>query len=81
MKDGTVDVVFLDSDREQYVGWWPELRRILGVGRLIVVDNAISHAHELEQFTRQVTATPGYLSSLAPIGKGELVILKDDPRP
>lgn len=75
--DGEYDFIFLDSDREQYAGWWNWLRRILAPGRLLVVDNAISHADQLEEFTRAVETTEGYLASLAPIGKGELVILKE----
>src|ERR1051325_682600 len=75
--DAAYDFVFLDSDREQYVGWWTSLQRILAPGHLIVVDNAISHAHQMGDFTRAVEASSGYLSSLAPIGNGELVILKE----
>jgi predicted O-methyltransferase YrrM len=75
--DAAYDFVFLDSDREQYVGWWTSLQRILAPGHLIVVDNAISHAHQMGDFTRAVEASSGYLSSLSPIGNGELVILKE----
>ena len=76
--DATYDFIFLDSDREQYVGWWSSLQRILAPGHLIVVDNAISHAHQMADFTHQVEASPGYMSSLSPIGNGELVILKEE---
>ena len=75
--DAAYDFIFLDSDREQYVGWWSSLQRILAPGHLIVVDNAISHAHQMADFSRVVAASPGYLSSLSPIGNGELVILKE----
>ncbi|MEU6328860.1 O-methyltransferase [Streptomyces sp. NPDC047049] len=75
---GEYDFIFLDSDRGQYAGWWPSLQRILAPGHLLVVDNATSHAHQMEDFSRLVTASEGYLSSLSPIGKGELVILKEE---
>lgn len=75
--DGEYDFVFLDSDRGQYVDWWPSLRRVLADGALMVVDNATSHAHQLEDFNRLLASSEGYLSSLSPIGKGELVILKE----
>lgn len=74
---GEYDFIFLDSDRAEYTGWWSSLQRILADGCAIVVDNAISHAHEMEDFNRLVAASGGYLNSLCPIGKGELVILKD----
>ncbi len=70
------DFIFLDSERENYVGWWGDLRRILMPGGVIVVDNAISHAAEMQTFANVVRNTPGFLSTLIPIGKGELVILK-----
>jgi predicted O-methyltransferase YrrM len=75
--DAAYDFIFLDSDREQYVEWWPILQRILRAGSLIVVDNAISHAHQMEAFTDRVAASEGYVHSLCPIGNGELVILKE----
>jgi predicted O-methyltransferase YrrM len=77
--DGAFDLVFLDSDRASYLGWLPELRRVLAPGRLLVVDNAVSHAHEMEDFTRAIDAAQGWLASLSPIGKGELVVLKEHP--
>lgn len=75
-RDAEYDFIFLDSDREQYVDWWSELRRILRPGSLIVVDNAISHAQQMEPFAALVASTTGYMSSLCPVGNGELVILK-----
>ncbi len=77
--DGEYDFIFLDSDREQYVDWWGELQRILTHGHLIVVDNATSHAHQMEDFSREVATSKGYMISLCPIGNGELVILKVGP--
>lgn len=79
--DAAYDFLFLDSDRGQYVAWWSTLQRVLQPGCLIVVDNATSHARELEAFCRAVAESPGYLSSLVPIGNGELVILKEAPGP
>ncbi|MBU6360167.1 MAG: O-methyltransferase [Chloroflexi bacterium] len=70
------DFIFLDSERESYVSWWGDLRRILMPGGVIVVDNAISHAAEMQTFVNIVRNMPGFLTTLIPIGKGELVILK-----
>ena len=75
--DREYDFIFLDSERTQYVAWWSVLQRILEPGCLIVVDNAISHAHQMEEFNRTVAGSQGYLSSLVPVGNGELMILKD----
>ncbi len=76
--EASQDFLFLDSDREEYVTWWPDLRRILSPGGLIIVDNATSHAVELESFLRLVQDTPGYTTSLVPLGNGELLVLKEN---
>lgn len=73
----TYDLIFLDSDRSSYVGWWKHLKSCLRPGGLIVVDNAISHAHEMEEFQQLLRDDSELSTSLVPIGKGELLILKD----
>ena len=75
--NSSYDFIFLDSDRAEYVGWWPSLRRILVAGGLLVADNAISHENEMRGFVQLARATPGYMISLVPVGKGELLILKE----
>ena len=73
----TFDFIFLDSERSEYVGWWNDLQCVLVAGGLLVVDNAVSHAREMEDLNARVRETPGYLTSLVSVGKGELVILKE----
>ncbi|WP_324678452.1 O-methyltransferase [Hymenobacter sp. GOD-10R] len=70
------DFIFLDSDRTQYCAWWPLLHRLLRPGGLMVVDNAVSHQHQLVAFLALVEATRGTETSLVPLGKGELLIWK-----
>jgi predicted O-methyltransferase YrrM len=70
------DLIFLDADRAQYVAWWPEIRDLLVPGGVLVVDNAISHPGEMEDFVNQVRATAGWRSLVIPIGKGEFLALK-----
>jgi predicted O-methyltransferase YrrM len=74
--DNSFGLIFLDSDRGQYVGWWNDLQRVMALGGLMVVDNAVSHANEMKNFVDLVQATPGYLTSLVPVGNGELLVLK-----
>ncbi len=76
----SVDFLFLDAERYEYPGFWPDLQRILCPNKLIVVDNAISHRAEMAPFVVAVEATTGYLTSLVPVGKGELLILKPHTR-
>lgn len=71
------DFVFLDSERGEYVAWWHDLHRVLVPGGMMIVDNAVSHANELQGFTALVRATSGYMTARVPVGKGELLILKE----
>ena len=74
--DSIYDFVFLDSERTEYLSWWPHILRVLRPGGLVVCDNAISHKHEFEEFTAVVRRTPSCSMCLVPVGKGELLILK-----
>lgn len=70
------DLVFLDSERTQYVAWWPALEALLAPGGLLVVDNAVSHPDEMAAFVAAVQATPGYRTCTVPVGKGEFLAVK-----
>ena len=70
------DLIFLDSERPEYPGWWPHLRRVLRPGGLIIVDNATSHVEEMAPFVALVTADPGFATCLVPVGKGEFLAVK-----
>jgi len=70
---GAWEFVFLDTDRERYAEWWPELRRTLAPGGLLVVDNAISHAAEVAPLAAAIAAAPELDAVVVPVGKGELL--------
>jgi predicted O-methyltransferase YrrM len=74
--DAAYDLVFLDADRSQYEGWWPEIRRVLRPRGLLVVDNAVSHAEEMESFM-QAVLDDGFACSLVPVGKGEFLATRE----
>ena len=69
-------LIFLDSDRQHYQGWWPEIRRLLAPRGLLVVDNAISHESEMRDWMAQVRRDPDFLTSLVPVGKGEFMVVR-----
>ncbi|HDS1366084.1 TPA: O-methyltransferase [Stenotrophomonas maltophilia] len=75
--DASIDLLFLDSDRGQYAGWWPQLRRVLRPGGLLVVDNATSHAGEMEPLRVLLDADPDFSTSLVPVGNGELLAVRN----
>jgi predicted O-methyltransferase YrrM len=74
--ESAYDMIFLDSDRNQYVIWWADLQRILKPGGLLVVDNATSHAEEMQPFVDVVKADIHFTTDLVPVGKGEFLAVK-----
>jgi predicted O-methyltransferase YrrM len=73
--DGAWELIFLDAERPEYPGYWPNLRRTLAPGGLIAIDNAISHAGELSEFNRLVADDQGLTSVLVPIGAGITLVV------
>jgi predicted O-methyltransferase YrrM len=74
--DSAFDLVFLDSERPEYPGWWPNLRRVLRLGGLLVVDNATSHPEQMAPFMALVNADAEFSTSLVPIGNGEFLAVR-----
>jgi predicted O-methyltransferase YrrM len=65
------DLIFLDAERPAYAGYWPDLLRALRAdGGLLAVDNVLSHADELADFTALVEAEPSVSSCVVPCGAG-----------
>jgi predicted O-methyltransferase YrrM len=71
--DDAWDLVFLDAERPEYVGYWENLRRTLAPGGTLAIDNAISHEVELTEFNRVLDADPAVTSALVPTGAGLIV--------
>jgi predicted O-methyltransferase YrrM len=74
--DASFDLVFLDSERPEYPGWWPHLKRVLRPGGLLVVDNATSHPEQMAPFVALVKADAAFTTSLVPVGNGEFLAVK-----
>jgi predicted O-methyltransferase YrrM len=74
--DAEWDLVFLDAERDAYVAYWPDLVRILAPGGLLVVDNVISHAHELVEFDGLVRGDRRFVVAQVPVGAGALLAVK-----
>jgi predicted O-methyltransferase YrrM len=72
----SADLLFLDSDRQHYLTWWPAIERVVAPGGLLVVDNAVSHPAEMESFIAEVRSAPGWRGVVLPVGNGELLALK-----
>ncbi len=73
---GAADLVFLDSEKEQYEAFLQPAVEALRPGGMLVADNLISHAGELEGFRRAAVGHPQLCGLLVPIGRGELLAVK-----
>jgi predicted O-methyltransferase YrrM len=74
--DDAWDLVFLDAERPAYVGYWPDLVRVLRPNGLLVVDNTLSHANQLVEFSELVHEHEGVTSTLVTVGAGVLLVVK-----
>jgi predicted O-methyltransferase YrrM len=73
LPDAGQDVVFLDSERTAYAGWWPDPVRVLRPGGLLAVDNVLSHPDEVAEVRARISADPLLTSTVVPVGKGLLL--------
>jgi len=71
------DLIFLDAERPEYPGWWPELRRVLRPGGLLIVDNASTHVEQMAPFVALVTADIEFATCLVPVGNGAFLAVKN----
>jgi predicted O-methyltransferase YrrM len=74
--DEAFDLIFLDADRTEYTRYWPQLTRVLRARGLLVVDNTLSHAKELVEFSELVYSDESVTSTLVTVGAGVLLIVK-----
>jgi predicted O-methyltransferase YrrM len=75
--EGEWQLVFLDSERPAYAGYWPALVRALSPGGLIAIDNVISHAAEVVEITALIEQDERFATALVPIGAGVLLAAKE----
>ena len=73
--DRAFDFLFLDASRSNYVGWWPDIRRALDWG-MLVVDNAVSHENEMRPFLNLIRTEADLDQVVLPVGKGQLIITR-----
>jgi predicted O-methyltransferase YrrM len=76
--DRSWEFVFLDAERPQYAGYWPDLRRSIAPRGLLVVDNVLSHAEQVAEMRALVDADSTVTQALAPTGAGALLVITGD---
>lgn len=69
------DFILLDAERDSYVDYWTHLARLLKPkGGVLLVDNVISHAAEVEEFIQLIQQDSRFIMSTLPIGAGLLMV-------
>lgn len=81
----SVDVVFLDADKEEYPDYWQVAEPLIGVGGLILCDNALGSGrwwiddfqdparNAADRFNRLVAAHADFESVAVPLREGVLI--------
>ncbi|GGW27038.1 O-methyltransferase [Vreelandella hamiltonii] len=75
--DQLFDLVFLDADRSSYLQLAGRIVSLVRPGGLLVCDNAISHAEELDEFFCFINTSGEFTATTLPVGKGEFVACKN----
>jgi predicted O-methyltransferase YrrM len=69
------DFVLLDAERDAYCEYWDYLPQILKEkGGILIVDNVVSHAQEVEEFINLVRLDPRFITTTLSIGAGLFLI-------
>jgi caffeoyl-CoA O-methyltransferase len=71
-----IDFVFFDAEKSQYESYIDAVYKQLGVGSMVVADNAVSHDDELLDYINYVQNHPNLESVTVPIGKGFEITVK-----
>lgn len=84
LEAGSVDFVFLDADKVQYPAYWQTVRPLIGVGGLVVMDNALGSGewwvgddqpsrHGADSACRLIAKDPDFEAVAFPLRQGVLV--------
>ena len=72
------DFILLDAERDAYIDYWPDLKRLMCVSRgVLVVDNVLSHADQVADFIALIQQEKQFSLSTLAIGAGLLLVTRD----
>jgi predicted O-methyltransferase YrrM len=75
--DAAWEFVFLDAERPGYAGYVSDLVRTLAPRGVLAIDNVLSHAHELVEFTALIEREPRLTQTVVPVGAGLRLAVRD----
>ncbi len=74
--DTRVDFVFLDAEKEDYLGFYELIVPLMNPGAVLVADNLISHELDLAEFRERALSDERLSAVVVPIGRGELLAVR-----
>src|SRR5262249_54706341 len=63
------DLIFLDSEKDDYQSFLDLIKPQTKIGGLIMADNVLSHADQLDGYIRKVQRTAGLFSTTVNVGR------------
>ncbi len=70
------DFIFIDAEKDDYEDYLDLALNKLVHGGIIMADNVLSHADQLQHYSEKAQHTPGLLSVTVPVGRGEELSLR-----
>lgn len=69
------DLILLDAERIYYLDYWPYLQQLIGAKNgVLIVDNVISHAQEVEGFLKVIKEDDRFMSTTLGLGAGLFMV-------
>lgn len=69
------DFILLDAERDAYVDYWDNLQHIIAPkGGILIVDNVISHAAEVQEFIALVQSDARFITTTLSVGAGLFLV-------
>lgn len=80
LEPGSVDVLFIDAHKPEYIGYFETARDLLAVGGLVIADNVygigtgwIDEGYGTDEFNRHIAADPDFEAVAFPFREGVLI--------
>jgi predicted O-methyltransferase YrrM len=80
LEPGSVDVLFIDAHKPEYIGYFETARALLAVGGLVIADNVygigtgwIDEGYGTDEFNRHIAADPDFEAVAFPFREGVLI--------
>ena len=69
------DFILLDAERDAYVDYWKNLQHMIAPKRgILIVDNVISHAAEVQEFIALVQSDARFITTTLSVGAGLFLV-------